>query len=67
MAKLKPCPFCGSIAHIQELKQSVRPRYFVVCSNARDRCIAAEHNVFGRFYPLVSEAIEAWNRRATDA
>ena len=63
---LKPCPFCGNAAHIQRLKWSASPRYFVVCGNASGRCIASEHNTFGRFFANRNDAIDAWNRRATD-
>lgn len=38
---LKPCPFCGSTAHVSMLKQSVKPRYFIVCGNAASECIAS--------------------------
>lgn len=63
---LKACPFCGSIAHVQTLKKSVTPRYFIACGNAREHCIASEHNVFGMFYTTVSDAVNAWNRRVDD-
>lgn len=61
---LKPCPFCGEIAHVMRLKQNVSPRYFVACGNGAERCIAAEHWVFGRFFATQEEAVEAWNRSA---
>ncbi len=61
--KLLPCPFCGNTAHIAKLKSSVSPRYYVVCSNGMNQCIAAEHWVFGRFYDTIGKATEAWNRR----
>lgn len=63
---LKPCPFCGHIAHVSVLKQSVTPRFYVVCSNAKDRCIASDSYVFGRKYPTREDAIYVWNRRAED-
>lgn len=63
MKLLKPCPFCGGIAYVMRLKQSVSPRYFVACGNSAERYIAAEHWVFGRFFSTQEEAVEAWNRR----
>ena len=63
---LKPCPFCGSQAIVQEMKKSVTPRYYIACVNARDQCIASESYVFGKKYYSVSDAREAWNRRAGD-
>ena len=64
---LKPCPFCGSIAGVQQLKWSATPRYFVACFNGKGRCIASVHNVFGRFYVNRYDAVDAWNRRVNDA
>ena len=61
--ELKPCPFCGSTAHVSMLKQSVKPRYFIVCGNAANECIASGHWVFGCFFATREDAIEAWNRR----
>lgn len=62
--ELKPCPFCGHMAHIMQLKQSVTARYYVGCGNKY--CIASEHNVFGKFYVNKRDVIDAWNRRASD-
>lgn len=64
--KLKPCPFCGCGALVMQLKQSVSPRYYVVCSHKASGCIASEKYIFGRFYPTRRDAIDAWNRRADD-
>ena len=64
MDELKPCPFCGHTAHIARLKWSANPRYFVVCGNGKEHCIASEHSTFGGFYVNKKDAIEAWNRRA---
>ena len=63
MPDLKPCPFCGSIAHVKQLKWSATARYFVVCANGKGRCIASEHNTFGHFYVNRNDAVDAWNRR----
>lgn len=64
--QLKPCPFCGAIAHLSELKQAAKPspRYFVECSNQRGNCIASFSGTFGRRYYTIRDAIEQWNRRA---
>lgn len=48
MSKLKPCPFCGTQAHIAKLKSAAIDRYFVVCGNSL--CIAHEKWVFGLFF-----------------
>ena len=66
MIKLKRCPFCGGIAHLSQLKQSVSPRYYIVCGNARQQCIASDSYVFGRKYSTVEDAAYAWNRRVGD-
>lgn len=67
MTELKPCPFCGSIAHVMQLKQSASPRYYVACGNGKDECIASAKYIFGRFYVNKRDATDAWNRRASDA
>ena len=64
MSDLKPCPFCGAIAHMATLKQKAVDRFFVCCSNAH--CIASEHWTFGRHYYRRVDAAMAWNRRAND-
>lgn len=64
--ELKKCPFCGHYAHIMRLKQSVSPRFYVVCGNGYDRCIASGHYIFGSFYYSMQDAADAWNRRASD-
>ncbi len=61
MDKLKPCPFCGTQAHIMKLKSTAIDRYFVVCGNSL--CIAHEKWVFGNFFHRETDAIKAWNRR----
>ena len=66
MPELKPCPFCGHTAHVMQLKQSAKPRYYIACGNSAERCIASAHWVFGSFYLNKADAIEAWNRRANN-
>ena len=62
MDKLKPCPFCGSEAGLfskpNERKQSLSPLLWAV------RCLRCNANQF--FYSSDHDAIEAWNRRASD-
>lgn len=59
---LKPCPFCGTIAHITQLKGGKFPRYSVCCSNPK--CFASKSSCFGKKYYSEYEAIEMWNMRA---
>lgn len=68
MELLKPCPFCGHIALMSELKQAAKPspRFFVVCSNLRGGCIASLCQTFGGRYFTTQEAAERWNRRVED-
>ena len=51
-AKLKPCPFCGQPARIDECDD-----YRVVCEN-EDECGAMVYN-----FHVLSNAVKAWNRR----
>lgn len=55
MEELKPCPFCGSEAHIQ----TFHFRYRVGCGTTG--CIAGR---FNRAFDTPEEAAAAWNRRA---
>lgn len=55
MEQLKNCPFCGGEAHIEF--SYVWWGYFVSCTV----CGATQEN-----YDKEEEAIEAWNRRASD-
>ena len=55
MEELKPCPFCGSEAHIQ----TFHFRYRVGCGTTG--CIAGRLN---RAFDTPEEAAAAWNRRA---
>lgn len=39
MAELKPCPFCGSKAHIQEsIDKGLPKRYHAVCDDRKCKC-----------------------------
>lgn len=52
---IKPCPFCGSEAHLH----SGTENHWIVCSNPE--CTAA---LVARSFSSATETIEAWNRRA---
>lgn len=53
---LKPCPFCGGRAEMQEAYHSMLSNeYFVKCK----RCKAES----GRYYKGTYGAAKAWNRR----
>lgn len=54
--KLKPCPFCGGQAIVQEMHYSMlQSENFVKCVNC-----GAESS---RYYDDMHSAIKAWNRR----
>jgi hypothetical protein len=60
--KMKPCPFCGSIAIVT----TNRGMYRVECLNRwgeEDRCPV---NMRTHHCSTVEEAQEAWNKRADD-
>jgi Lar family restriction alleviation protein len=52
---LKPCPFCGGAARLQENGSSARRYWEAVCDN----CEIAAHDDWER-----ANVIEAWNRRS---
>lgn len=53
---LKPCPFCGGQAAVQEMRYSMlQSENFVKCVNC-----GAESS---RYYDDAHSAINAWNRR----
>ena len=57
MAELKPCPFCGGEAKIAETE----------IGGFELRCKDCPCD-FGRFwFPTEIEAVEAWNRRTSNA
>ena len=58
MAELKPCPFCGGIALDVGPLYDAEKGYVVKC--IRCRCKTW-------YFATEAEAIEAWNRRASDA
>lgn len=65
MAKLKPCPFCGSRAYIGQTKKSLHLQYSASCSNPH--CIAHKlSNPFVTHYLTECDAIKAWNTRTKE-
>lgn len=59
MEELKPCPFCNGKSEIIDTGNHYpRTFYRIVCCSS---CA-----VQGKFYDTEEEAIEAWNRRATN-
>lgn len=59
MERLKPCPFCGSEAHIAtHIFHGLSNTYGVICGNGK--CYKSGW----QFYDSGEEAIAAWNRRA---
>ena len=56
---LKPCPFCGGQAIVQEMRYSMlQSEDFVKCINC-----GAESS---RYYDDIHSSIKAWNRRVND-
>lgn len=61
MEKLKPCPFCGGKAQLDNIDNGNNGWWYsVVCSKPMCRC-----GVFNTDYSYynVKDATEAWNRR----
>ena len=57
--ELKPCPFCGGMAHIEKYMQP-KEEYRIMCMDCPTR--------FGRYAGLnKKEAIKAWNERIDNA
>lgn len=57
MIELKPCPFCGSPAHLWETYETKYTQYYVACVGCRNQTKLLETK---------EEAIERWERRTTD-
>lgn len=56
---LKPCPFCGGQATVQEYPIAYcKTTYFVKCTN----CYARSNSYLAN----PASAVEAWNRRVND-
>lgn len=61
---IKPCPFCGGVAVLEEDVTVLGARFSVGCANAGEAdCVGYQSlTTFGRR----SDAVKAWNRRAGD-
>ncbi|MBE9515973.1 MAG: Lar family restriction alleviation protein [Proteobacteria bacterium] len=61
MSELKPCPFCGGQATLNDDGNIGNPLH-ITCENLADSCLLG----FTNLYPRQSEAelVEAWNTRA---
>lgn len=58
--KLRPCPFCGGVAHMVRMNEDFDyeiQRGYVVCAHG---CVEQ------RRISTLDEAIEAWNKRVGD-
>ena len=61
MEKLKPCPFCGSEAYVtRHIFFGTDDTFGVICKNGK--CYTSGW----QFYGTEKDAVEAWNRRASD-
>ena len=56
MGELKPCPFCGGEAEVQNDWSDIGKYYWVACTECSANTKDYEYNQ--------DEAIETWNRRA---
>lgn len=59
MIELKPCPFCGSPAHIVEHK------FYKLDSNYEVKCMICNART-DSWFDTPKDAAEFWNRRADD-
>ena len=72
MSDLKPCPFCGSAAILDDRMFSrdgvlLYHEYQVVCSSCGARVYYGQTSNCYKSQPeAIKEAIEWWNRRAND-
>ena len=62
MYELKPCPFCGGEAKLRGTNIGDMSFYVVYCANKN--CQVSPSSKYRR---MMSEAIEAWNRRSDNA
>ena len=59
--KLKPCPFCGDEAVIEQLDEDYNNEWRIYCRNSNGEC---KMQPCTRIYETQEDAIEAWNTRA---
>lgn len=57
--ELKPCPFCGAPAHLEDADEMGA---WVICTSISGECPVEPVT---RHYETPAEAITAWNRRVT--
>jgi len=64
MSKLKPCPFCGQTEYLCVWAEGIKEnrQYQVVCDASHDGGCGASSG----WKDTITEAKEAWNRRAQD-
>lgn len=60
MSELKPCPFCGSKAEIEENSNIYSKAFRVKCTNIYQCAIKQDQ------WNLKEKSIESWNRRVND-
>jgi len=59
MNELKPCPFCGCEAELEEHARKIGKRFFEVhCPNNSCRVVVRTSNMETR-----EDAVELWNKR----
>lgn len=67
MTELKPCPFCGGKAKMHTgVTLSVPKRSLAYCYCMRCQATSAHYEDRKQDGTFLKEAIDAWNRRATD-
>ena len=65
MDELKPCPFCGGEAEVEQIPSAVWDKFVAHCKSSK--CIAFYIGYCDEgIYDTKTKAIEAWNGRAGD-
>ena len=64
MTELKPCPFCGGKAMLDHSISGLNTTSFIRCNGCY---VSTKRFVISTRASSDMEAIEAWNRRITDA
>lgn len=62
--EIKPCPFCGHSASIEEVEGGIGASFTIGCDNPDEEDCMGYQSL--TVYPRKIEAINAWNRRATE-